>query len=263
MAISLKTPQVVPQYNHANGCWEFIECIDEHLRELLTAQLGEVSAVGLITDESTDISVKPQLVLLVRFVRQGQLWTHLLGLRELTDKTANGISDVIKLVLQEYSLPTDKLYGFCSDGASVMTGTTNGVVKQLKDLAPRMLAFHCVAHRVPLASEGLHELPAVSRVEELLASIVAFFNRSTKRYQHLHFWCSETEAAVKLPRLHEVRWLSEHNSLCNVLRMIHALLECFKEEADTGSEQVTFTCSTCLVACIACLNSLLSVLIAR
>lgn len=246
LQVLLQAPNIVTQYNHDHACWEFVNCIDEELTSQLKLQLQQCSAVGVVVDESTDISTTAQVVMLVKFLRKGQLLTRILGLRQLQDKSANSITEVLLATLAEYGVGMEKVYGFCSDGASVMVGSVSGVATQLKSKAPRLLSFHCVAHRVPLASEGLHSIDAIASVEELLGNIVNYFNRSTKRYTHLHWWCSELqEDQIRLQRLYEVRWLSEATSLQCLLRMLGSLLSCFQEEKATGNEQVChLTCLT-------------------
>ena len=46
----------------------------------------------------------------------------------------------------------EKLFGVATDGASVMTGVRSGVTTRMKERNPFIVATHCIAHRLALAS---------------------------------------------------------------------------------------------------------------
>jgi hypothetical protein len=53
-----------------------------------------------------------------------------------------------------YGINLRKCVAVASDGASVMVGIRSGVVTRVKQLAPFIVAVHCVAHRLSLAATG-------------------------------------------------------------------------------------------------------------
>jgi hypothetical protein len=61
-----------------------------------------------------------------------------------------------------------KVISISTDGASVMTGEHNGVVRKLRDtLAPHSVPHHCAAHRTDLAAGVLEKSPPIrNRTEE-------------------------------------------------------------------------------------------------
>lgn len=89
-------------------------------------------------DEVTDIAVLEQLVMFVQF------WdsefkgteTKFLGVQNLLESSDSAdAATITRNVLDELfecRLSVDQLLGFCSDGASVMTGKRNGVAAKLK-----------------------------------------------------------------------------------------------------------------------------------
>ncbi len=56
----------------------------------------------------------------------------------------------------------EHLIGFSSDGASCMTGQHGGLATLLKAKYPKIIAFHCMAHRLELAVKNA--VDAVNRV---------------------------------------------------------------------------------------------------
>ena len=69
----------------------------------------------------------------------------------ITDIPAETIEGAIKF-LSEKDLHILRLCAFGSDGASVMTGRLSGVAVRLTRHSPRMIAVHCVNHRLALAA---------------------------------------------------------------------------------------------------------------
>ena len=49
-----------------------------------------------------------------------------------------------------------------------------------------MVTSHCVAHKVPLATNGIHLIPLVAAASTLLSSTYAYFSRSTCKLEDLH-----------------------------------------------------------------------------
>ena len=54
--------------------------------------------------------------------------------------------------LKEFDVNLQKCVGFASDGAQVIVGRENGVAVRLTRDCPSMVAVHCVAHWLALAS---------------------------------------------------------------------------------------------------------------
>ena len=115
-------------------------------------KVREGSVSGLLVDEATDISVKAQLLMFVKYLdtESGVAKTDFLGVENLLEgKGAEGANaDVIFNCLvnqmQKCSLDAEKMTSFVSDGASVMTGRFNGVAAKLKGLnkTPLKLPLH-------------------------------------------------------------------------------------------------------------------------
>lgn len=85
----------------------------------------ENNPYSLILDESTDISVKKLLGVVVRFtnVKQKKVTSTFLGLVELKDATSVSICDATESLLYEVGLKSENCVGIGSDNASVMTGS--------------------------------------------------------------------------------------------------------------------------------------------
>ncbi|XP_022167439.1 uncharacterized protein LOC111031697, partial [Myzus persicae] len=65
------------------------------------------------------------------------------------DKTGSGLADVILSVIKKWDLG-NKIIAQTYDGASVMSGTKNGVQSLIKNIYPNVLFIHCYAHQLNL-----------------------------------------------------------------------------------------------------------------
>jgi len=79
-------------------------------------------------DTTTDVSVLKQLVVYGRCILDGTI----LGLRDLVDGRAFTIEKSILDFLDDNELDISCMSSFGSDGASVMTGRSEGVATHLK-----------------------------------------------------------------------------------------------------------------------------------
>ena len=87
-----------------------------------------------MTDESTDISVLKQLVLVARYVLPtGDVTSSFVAIEGLADGTAETIEAAIIDITSKKSVDVAKLRGFGSDGAPVMIGRRNDVAKRLHE----------------------------------------------------------------------------------------------------------------------------------
>lgn len=97
-----------------------------------------------------------------------------------------------------------------------------------------MLVVHCVAHRVPLASNGIHTIDVVARVDQYLRSVWSWYSKSTRvRLEALHLMQTFLDEAVLNPlEVHVVRWLGVVKCLENYLRIEDAVLAKFSSDKD-------------------------------
>ncbi|KAL5494009.1 hypothetical protein EMCRGX_G015277 [Ephydatia muelleri] len=96
---------------------------------------------GLMIDESTDVSITKHLVLYGRYISElGEPCSTFLRIVDLVNGTAECIEEAIRAYLVEKELPTNKMMGFGSDGAAVMTGRVTGVATRDAKTPPDVTA---------------------------------------------------------------------------------------------------------------------------
>ncbi len=128
--------------------------MNEVYREEIAKQVGETSFVTIQADETTDVSCKSQMVIVLRYMLPDNAMTErFLELVEVKDKTAVGLSNCIK-VLEPLKLG-DKLIAQTYDGAAVMSGSVRGVQTLMKETYLYAKFVHCYAHQRNLTFQQL------------------------------------------------------------------------------------------------------------
>ena len=107
----------------------------------------------IMADETTDITNKEQVTLVLRWMDDSNFEVHkeFIGLYEVESITSDSIVSVVKDTLIRLNLSLSKARGQCYDGASNMSGIRNGVATQLCKEEPRAVYTHCYGHALNLA----------------------------------------------------------------------------------------------------------------
>lgn len=123
--------------------------------------------------------------------------------------------------LTENGLPMDRVTCFCSDGASVMTGSQSGVGVRLQQLNPFMLCIHCIAHRLALCcADSAEDLDYPDMAENVVNDMSSFFNRSGKRAVELKKVAEEFNIGrTKVVKSGTTRWMSRSSCVTALLQL--------------------------------------------
>ena len=106
----------------------------------------------VMIDETTDISNTEQVVLVFRWVNSElSVYKEFIGLYITESLQASSLVHIIKDVMLRLNLKVELCRGQCYDGASIMSGTKNGVAKLICDDEPRAVYTHCYGHALNLA----------------------------------------------------------------------------------------------------------------
>lgn len=81
---------ITDTYNNDMKCAEMIACINEVMKENLSSEMRDSMYFSVIIDAGTDVSIKENEAMNVRYVQDGKPETKLLGLVELEHAHAEG-----------------------------------------------------------------------------------------------------------------------------------------------------------------------------
>lgn len=180
---------------------------------------------SLIVDESTDISTKSVMAVVVKYFddAQNKESTSLLGLPLLKGTSAEGLFATMKEELGANNMNLQNCVGFAADTTNVMFGINNSIVSRLKEDNPHIITVKCTCHSISLAvSHATKLLP--KPLEQLLRDCNSYFSHSSKRMKDLKEFQDFIQCQQqRILRLHDIRWLSMGACVARVLEQWNVL----------------------------------------
>ena len=229
-----------PSYRNDMACAEFIDFLGDDLDNNLVKDLARANFYSVLSDGSTDSSVREQECTFVLYfdpkpmeeeakdkvkIRMG-----FLGLKNLTagkgGGTAVGVFGAIKdsftsLGVTEFK---SKLVGFGADGASVNRGNKEGVIAMLREEMLWIIFNWCLSHRLELAVKEALAGTMFDVIDEMLLRIYYLYEKSPKKLSELFSLKEELkhtfefeEGRTKPVRSCGTRWIAHK---LNAMRLI-------------------------------------------
>lgn len=228
-------------YTSGTSQGEMLEAINDIITEDVDNKLRDSKFIGIIVDESTDVSVHKKLAIYARVVLKGKPQVLYLDCVNIEDGRAATIVKEVEFLCAQKGLDTARIISLSSDGASVMMGKNNGVGAIWKRAhQPRLIHVHCVAHRLALAAaSACRDIPGFDEYQRTLKQVYHFFANSPVRYNSLRelqdVWGHGTEdsqfkkLALKEPA--PFRWLSLHAAVKAIHGNYPAVVAALEHEA--------------------------------
>ncbi|CAJ2657333.1 zinc finger MYM-type protein 1-like [Trifolium pratense] len=127
------------------------------------------SLFAIMIDESRDISVKEQMVVVLRYVnKKGQVIERFLGMVHVSDTSASSLKLALESLLAKHKLSLSRIRGQGYDGESNMRGEYNGLKSLILKENCSAFYIHYFAHQLQFA------LVALAKKHSEIAS---FFNQ--------------------------------------------------------------------------------------
>ena len=157
----------------------------EMLSEIAKHIISNKVQFSVLVDESTSVANVQSLIVYLRTLFNGDACVYFLGLLPVESATAAGLEKTLLDFLHSIGLTDDimreQFIGFCSDGASTMTGEHNGLATLLSRKFPGLKSFHCMAHRLELAVKNtVDAVNPVSHLRSLIEGIYKVYSLSPK-----------------------------------------------------------------------------------
>jgi len=250
-----------------HSCSKIISHISSQMKKAFCERLKSLSPhVAVMLDESTLYKKSVIAVYLrTRLVDISESAEYMLetnygvtnvyfGLVEASEGcTAKGIMGAVEcefdqFKLNELLLQNKLLIAICTDGASVMTGTSSGVATQfIARYGENVEAFHCLAHRLELSvNDALKSVTATNHFQSFLKSLYALYSQSPKNQRELGEVAADTETQLlHITAIFDVRWVaSSFRSVRAVWRNFPALHDHFRNASldltRTSTERAKF-----------------------
>eukprot|EP00795_Rhopilema_esculentum_P008629 gene8629-14641_t len=205
---------------------DLIECTDSVIQDQIDNEIQHCTFLSIQVDETTDVSTKEQLSIIVRLDRKGEIVERLLKFVNVSqDRSAPAITAIVKNILSKYGESLkEKMVMQTYDGATVMSGHIGGVQTLLRQDYPFAYFFHCAAHRLNLVlCQSACRIPSV---KVFFASISAFSNftsLSSKRKTAL------TTKGIDIPSPGETRWYYRSRTIGVIFEKYELLVTALEE----------------------------------
>jgi len=204
---------------------------------------------GLLIDDLTDIAVQEQMICFIQYIDEKAskhimflFATNLLG-GESSSANSPTIKAALLKGLEDKSLDTMKFSSICTDGASVMMGEQNGLAGLLRKEFPKILTFHCVCHRLALATvvtSKEEDIKYIDNVHNYLRQVWQLLENSPKKMATFIKIQANVNAvrlstkgekavATKLQKACKTRWLSFEALVKSVKKCVYPLLLALKQ----------------------------------
>lgn len=198
----------------------------------------------VIADEARDISCTQQMSVCVRFVNEGVVNERFLQFVDVHELNALSLSTVLADALENLGLDLSRCVSQCYDGASVMSGVSNGVQSRFRERCKSpCLYVHCHAHRLNLVLvNSCNNIPIFMEAIGLMEAVYAFFSASTLRCDK--FKQTQISAGLTvlcLPMQSDTRWVCKHKAVTVFKKRYDCLvaaLKHFSEFSTKGKERV-------------------------
>ena len=186
---------------------------------------------AVIADESTDMSGKQQLSISLRWVGTAfDVHEDFIGLYEMDHGAdAKNITKMITDVLLRLGLPMSNLRGQGYDGASVMSGSINGVSTQIKAMERRALYIHCCAHSLNLAlQDATRSCTLIRDALDFVRELVYFVKASPLRsrvFDEIKASNPDESKSSGLRPLCPTRWTVRTKAIQSILNNYQTLMD--------------------------------------
>ena len=227
-------------YHSRNSGEEFLECIAEVIHTNVISAIKNCDMYSVLIDESTDISVCKQMVTFARIV-DSEFIPRTYFLKDICISNPKSDASVLFNELVDYlsseGLSVDKMKGFGSDGAAVMTGRHKGVATRLKAKSPHLIAIHCMAHKFNLCtSQASKDIPYLSEnFEKVMADLYYYFGGSKSGNRKCEFEQIQKQlgdTVTKIKECHQIRWIAFYEAVSAVHKTWQSLITYFKQHDD-------------------------------
>ena len=141
----------------------------------------------ILVDESHDISIKEQMVVVLRYVdKKGIVIERFLGIIHVVDTSALSLKVAIEFLFSKYALSLSRLRRQGYDGASNMQGEFNSLKTLILKENKSTFYIHCFAHQLQLTLVTVaNKHTDIDKFFSLVSKIVTIVGASCKRREFL------------------------------------------------------------------------------
>lgn len=219
---------------------DLIDALASVISDHIKSDINKATFVGIMLDETTDVTNRSQLSTVVRYVDDGgncqERFLHFTDAS--SDRTARGLFEHVNKTVDNIDC-SKKLVAQTFDGAAVMSGHVSGLQTLIKAQYPAATFIHCYSHRLNLIlSQSVNFIKETRQFFVSLNGLPAFFSHSTSRTEALKAFTEK-----KMPSITPTRWNFASRLVSTVHDYRSHLIDFFSsiedEPGDWSSEEVS------------------------
>ncbi|KAI3746066.1 hypothetical protein L6452_08485 [Arctium lappa] len=237
---------------------DLVTCFAEEVLKSIMGEIGD-DVFALLVDESSDVSRKEQMVVVLRFVdKYGIVQERFISVVHAMDTSALSLKSALDALFAKHGLSFTKVRGQGYDGASNMSGKFNGLKALILNDNESAFYIHCFAHQLQLVVVAVAKKhDGVKDFFDLLALVVTVVNSSCKRKDMLresHKDRIQEEIGneeivtgkglnqeISLIRAGDTRWNSHLKTITSLISLfpeVKMVLEYVEDDGDNGASRL-------------------------
>lgn len=257
----------------------------ELVQEALLERIRKAKLYTILVDETTDLSIREQIVLAVRYVWEGTIREDVVCIRDLMEAltdiigkdrrptssenaeihlSGKNIAKVICNMVLKLKLNPENMVSQSFDGASVMKSPEVGVAAEIqRNFSISADYIHCLMHCTNLVAKQANKLPTIRNSLDIVRSTTSFFHSSAKRMKVLQEVISNDEdqhscLAKKLKSFSTTRFTEKYSAivifkdlLSATIRALHLISAWSHRESSSQASQLLHAISQpCFIAAL-------------
>lgn len=216
---------------------DLLSCMLQVCREQILSEIATADFVSVIADETSDVSSKYQLVVVLRYVLLNgkpveRFWTFTNPSGHDALSLANCIKEILAQIVKS---DKEKLISQSYDGSNVMSGSNAGVQTLIQQDYPYAYFIHCYAHQLNLImAKAASQNTQVRVFFANIGEIPSFFANSPQRVAIL-----DEIVGKRVPHGSNTRWNFNSRTVQVVYENKDAILECLEKIENTSRQDST------------------------
>ncbi|KAL6521278.1 hypothetical protein OROGR_017847 [Orobanche gracilis] len=235
---------------------DIIDCFAQEILKHIFDEIGD-DVFSLLVDESSDVSKKEQMAVVLHYVTCGIVKERFVGLVHVKQTNALSLKSAIESLFAEHKVSLKKIRGQGYDGASNMSGEFNGLKALIMRENSSAYYVHCFAHQLQLIVVAVAKKHlGIGNFFDMIAVVMNVVCASCKRKDMIResqkekleeaIGSGELETGsglnqeLSLSRAGDTRWSSHHKTLLRLVDLfpiVVKVLEYVEEEGDNAFSQ--------------------------
>ena len=220
---------------------ETLDCLLQIYHEEIMIEIRKASFVAVMADDTTDISEHTQMVIILRYVLNGEIserfWGFFIPENQIADGISKRILEQLDIILQGNG---QKLIAQTFDGANVMKGKKAGVQAKIKAVYSNAHFIHCYAHQLNLIMRNAASITRNARI--FFSNILAIPTFFTRSLQHVSILKKHMD--ISIPHPSSTRWNFNIRTVNRVHENLQPLKNCLTVIQSTSNADQTITEAT-------------------